>query len=193
MIDSEVCYEGICGSSYADVQRYAFLSCVFLGACGHTYGANGIWQLNDKDCPYGVSPHGAQWGTTPWQEAYRLPGSQHIGYLKQYLTRFEWWRFERHPEWVEQPCSCNGLDGNFAMGIPGQVRLFFKPYFGGDFWGTTLLLNLEKDVTYRAERMNPITGEVTDLGLVQPQEDSSFRMPRVDAFQDWVYALIRVN
>lgn len=73
------------------------------------------------------------------------------------------------------------------------MRLFFKPYFGGDFWGTTLLLNLEKDVTYRAERMNPITGEVTDLGLVQPQEDSSFRMPRVDAFQDWVYALIRVN
>lgn len=129
MIDSEVCYEGICGSSYSDVQRYAFLSCVFLGCCGHTYGANGIWQLNDKNCPYGVSPHGAQWGTTSWQEAYRLPGSQQLGYLKQYLTRFQWWRFEQHPEWVENPCSGEALDGNFAMGIPGEVRLFFKAAF----------------------------------------------------------------
>ena len=192
VIDSEVCYEGICGSSYSDVQRYAFLSCVFLGCCGHTYGANGIWQLNDKNCPYGVSPHGAQWGTTSWQEAYRLPGSQQLGYLKQYLTRFQWWRFEQHPEWVENPCSGEALDGNFAMGIPGEVRLFFKPHFGGDFWGTTLLLNLEEDIAYRAERMNPITGEVTDLGPVHPESDGSFRMPRVDAFQDWIYALIRI-
>ena len=193
VIDSEVCYEGICGSSYADVQRYAFLSCVFLGACGHTYGANGIWQLNDRNCPYGVSPHGAQWGTTPWQEAYQLPGSRQIGYIKQYLTRFDWWRFEQHPEWVEQPCSLENLDGHFAMGIPREVRLLFKPHFGGDFWGEVLLKEIEPDVRYRAERMNPITGEVTDLGKVTPDAEGNFRMPRIDAFQDWVYALVRTE
>lgn len=192
VINAEVCYEGICGSSYADVQRYVFLSCIFLGACGHTYGANGIWQLNDKNCPYGVSPHGAQWGDTPWQEAYLLPGSGQIGLLKRYLTGFDWWRFEQHPEWAEAPCSLQGTDGNFAMGIPGEVRLFFKPNFGGDFWGETRLLNLEPDIVYRAERMNPITGQVTDLGIVQPEADGSFKMPRIDAFQDWIYALIRV-
>lgn len=193
VINAEVCYEGICGSSYEDVQRYAFLSCIFLGACGHTYGANGIWQLNDQNCPYGVSPHGAQWGTTPWQEAYRLPGSRQLGYIKKYLTRFEWWRFERHPEWVEQPCSLHDLDGHFAMGIPREVRLYFKPHFGGDFWGEVLLKGIEPDVRYRAERMNPITGEVTDLGPVIPDADGNFRMPRINAFQDWVYALIRVQ
>lgn len=193
VIDSEVCYEGICGSSYEDVQRYAFLSCLFLGACGHTYGANGIWQLNDKDCPYGVSPHGAQWGDTPWQQAYQLPGSRQIGLIKRYWTSFDWWRFEPHPEWIERPCSLNALDGHFAMGIPGEVRLFFKPHFGGDFWGEVLLKGIEPDIRYRAERMNPITGQVTDLGLVTPDAQGNFRMPRIDAFQDWIYALIRVQ
>ena len=193
VIDSEVCYEGICGSSYADVQRYAFLSCIFLGACGHTYGANGIWQLNDKNCPYGVSPHGAQWGSTPWQEAYQLPGSRQIGYCKEYLMKFEWWRFEQHPEWVERPCTLEAPDGHFAMGVPGEVCLIFKPNFGGDFWGEVRILHLEPHGAYRAERMDPITGRVTDLGIVHAEADGSFRMPRIDAFQDWVYALIRVK
>ncbi len=65
VINSEACYEGICGSSGADVQRFLYWSCALSGACGHTYGANGIWQLNARDKPYGPSPHGATWGNTP--------------------------------------------------------------------------------------------------------------------------------
>jgi hypothetical protein len=192
VINSEACYEGICGSSYADVQRYLFLSNIFLGACGHTYGANGIWQLNAIGRPYGVSPHGAHWGSLPWQEACHLPGSLHIGQCKQYLTRFDWWRFEQHPEWVENPCSGNALDGHFAVGIPGEVRLIFKPNFGGDFWGAIEIRGIEPGSCYRAERMNPITGVVTDLGPVTQDEAGTWRTPRIDAFQDWIFALIAV-
>mgnify|MGYP000433370332 FL=1 len=140
-----------------------------------------------------MSPNGAQWGDTPWQQAYQLPGSRQIGLIKRYWTSFDWWRFEPHPEWIERPCSLNALDGHFAMGIPGEVRLFFKPHFGGDFWGEVLLKGIEPDIRYRAERMNPITGQVTDLGLVTPDAQGNFRMPRIDAFQDWIYALIRVQ
>ncbi|HQM97368.1 MAG TPA: DUF4038 domain-containing protein, partial [Clostridia bacterium] len=56
VINAEVCYEGICGSSYADTQRYVYLSDFLLGAAGHTYGANGIWQVNSEEMPYGASP-----------------------------------------------------------------------------------------------------------------------------------------
>ena len=79
VINAEVCYEGICGSSYQDIQRLIFWSCILNGACGHTYGANGIWQLNTSGQPYGLSPHGTSWGNTPWEEAYRLPGSEQVG------------------------------------------------------------------------------------------------------------------
>jgi hypothetical protein len=190
VVNAEVCYEGICGSSFADVQRYVFLSNFMLGTCGHTYGANGIWQVNTEDEPYGVSPHGAQWGETPWTIAHKLPGSEQIGISKKFLMHFKWWLFERHPEWVESPCTCEGLDGNFAAGIPSQVRLIYQPFWGGNFWGDILIKNIEKNINYNAFRFNPITGEIFELGEVKPDENGNWRLPRVNAFQDWLSVLI---
>ena len=189
VINSEVCYEGIMGSSYADVQRYLYITSFMLGTCGHTYGANGIWQLNSREKSYGVSPHGAQWGETSWQEAYQLPGSRHIGNCKKFLTQFEWWKFIYHPDWVERPCTLSAPDGLFAAGIPGKTRVIYCPNFGGDFWGTVKILNLEKDIIYRAMRFNPVTNITTDLGIVTPDADGSWRMPRVDMFGDWIFVL----
>lgn len=62
VIDGEVCYEGIGEASRQEVQRMMFWVCMLSGACGHTYGANGVWQVNGKDVPYGPSPHGMAWG-----------------------------------------------------------------------------------------------------------------------------------
>ena len=188
VIDAEVCYEGICGSSYADVQRFFFLSSVMLGACGHTYGANGIWQLNTREVPYGVSPHGAHWGNTPWEEAYQLPGSFQVGAAKKLLTRYEWWKFESHPEWIDKPSSGEALDGAFAVGIPGSVRVFYRPFWGG-YSGKLAIHGLEKGVTYRAFHYNPVTAEETDIGTAQPDGDGTWISPSVNAFQDWVTVL----
>ena len=193
VINSECCYEGICGSSYADVQRYVFLSDFFLGAAGHTYGANGIWQVNGLDKPYGVSPHGAAWGDTSWKEAAALPGSGQIGMCARWLTSFDWSNAGRHPEWVENPCTYDELKGQFCIGVPRSFRLFFKPNFGGNFWGSIRVFGLEPDVRYRACRFNPITGVETDLGEVVPEADGSWQFPRIDAFQDWLYALRAVQ
>lgn len=190
VIDSEVCYEGICNSSYHDVQRYLFWMNIMLGACGHTYGANGIWQLNTIDKPYGTSPHGAQWGNTPWEIAYQLPGSFQLGVAKKFWTSFPWWRFEQHPEWIDKPCTENGMDGCFSVGIPEKVRIIYRPFMGGSFWNSDPIRHIENDVTYRACYFNPVTGEETDLGIVTPDSEGTWVSPRVNAFQDWVIALI---
>lgn len=189
VINSEVCYEGISGSSLHDTQRYLFLSNILTGCCGFTYGANGIWQLNSRAAPYGVSPHGAAWGDTPWEEAYQLPGSKHIGNSKRFLTRFDWWRFERHPEWVDKPCSYEALDGFFCAGIPGEVRVIYKPYFGGSFWGEDDVLSLDGD--YHAYYYDMILDAVRDLGIATPDEEKRWRSPRVTAFQDWLLVLTK--
>ena len=42
----EVCYEGIQEASRQEVQRFMFWSAILSGNGGHTYGANGIWQVN---------------------------------------------------------------------------------------------------------------------------------------------------
>ena len=94
---SEVCYEGILGKCHADVQRFLIWSELLSCEAGQTYGANGIWQLNRKEQAYGASPHGGNWGTTPWDEAMQLPGSTQCGLAKKLLEKYPWQKFEPLP------------------------------------------------------------------------------------------------
>jgi hypothetical protein len=191
-INSEVCYEGICGSSYADVQRFVFWSCILNGACGHTYGANGIWQMNSIDKPYGPSPHGATWGDTPWQEAYKLPGSKQIGLGKKFLERFEWWKFETHPEWIKSEDMGEYGLGYASSGIPKQVRVIFLHFNECSLWGGLTVKALEADVKYRAYWFNPVTGGEDDLGVVIPDENQSFTTNKPKILQDFILVLVKV-
>lgn len=55
--------------------RQAFWAHIINNGCaGHTYGANGIWQVNGREVPYGNSPGGNNWGTTPWDKAIERLG-----------------------------------------------------------------------------------------------------------------------
>lgn len=193
VINSEVCYEGICGTSYQDVQRFMFWSCMMNGACGHTYGANGIWQLNSIEKSYGPSPHGATWGNTPWEEAYKLPGSAQVGIGKKLFEKYDWWDFEAHPEWIEQRWAEDTYVRSYAAGIPGKVRVIFNPFLAGFGWGETLVKGIEKDATYRAYYYDPITGDEYDQGVVTPDEEGNWKSGKVSIFQDWVLVLEKVK
>ncbi len=70
------------------------------GAAGGTYGANGIWQVNRRDAPYGPSPHGRSWGSIPWDESMKRAGSTQVALAKKLLMQYEWWRFVPHAEWA---------------------------------------------------------------------------------------------
>lgn len=100
VINGEPCYEMLFGTITAPWPRHAFWSCVLNGAMGHTYGGNGIWQCNQPGIPHGASPHGGNYGNTPWQEAMHFSGSTHCGIGKRVLSRYDWSKFEPHPEWV---------------------------------------------------------------------------------------------
>jgi len=100
VLNGEPCYEMLMGTITAPWPRRAFWSCVLNGAMGHTYGGNGIWQANQPGIPHGASPHGGNYGNTPWGEAMRFSGSTHCAIGKKLLARFPWHRFEPHPEWT---------------------------------------------------------------------------------------------
>ncbi len=191
VINSEVCYEGISGSSGADVQRFLYWSCALSGTCGHTYGANGIWQLNSREIPYGPSPHGATWGDTPWEEAFKLPGSYHVGIGAKLMRRYCWWEFQKHPEWLEKHSTQYNPIAPFAAGISGEVRIIFLPILNNFGWGETTVLGLEQGVTYRAFFYDPLTGEEHDQGTVSGEIDGSWTSGKIHIFQDWVLVLER--
>ncbi len=187
VINGEVCYEGIGEASRQEVQRLMFWACMLNGACGYTYGANGIWQVNTREKPYGPSPHGMSWGHTPWQDASQLPGSKQLGLAKGLLERYAWWRFEPHPEWVEPHWSKDNYAAPYAAGIPGEVRIIYLPLS----WGTFIFKGVEQEARYRAFLFNPTDGTEHDLGAVKPEENGDWRipLPRLPIYQDWLLVL----
>ncbi len=138
VLNGEVCYEALLGRIPAEIPRLMFWTNVLSGAAGHTYGANGIWQLNRKDRPYGKSPHGGNYGTIPWNEAMNLPGSGQLGMGKGLLMEYPWHRFEPHPEWASwnEDGSRNAAwgdwiwfpEGNPTKDAPVAARFFRKAF-----------------------------------------------------------------
>lgn len=189
VINGEVCYEGILEGSREEVQRILFWACMLSGAAGHTYGANGIWQLNRPDQPYGTGPYGASWGETPWYDAYKLPGSSHLAASKRLLERYAWWEFEPHQEWVEPSATGESLVAPYAAGIPGRVRVIFFPYPVTPWGPRARVTNLEEGVQYTASYFDPKTGREWPLGAAAAGPDGSWVCPYPVVMQDCVLVL----
>jgi hypothetical protein len=201
---SEACYEGIQGASGADVQRYLFWTSVTLGACGFTYGAQGIWGMSSRDQSY-VGYTGS-WGDGFWQDAMHYPGSFHVGMGAKILRRYPWWLLEPFAEpaavEAERPFS-------FVARVPGKLILVYYPSnclpeelsgLRANWWGDSLDLVIEQGASYRAYYVNPRTGEelrrYTQRGLqriqldkVTPREDGSWTPPGKPTMEDWVLVL----
>jgi hypothetical protein len=194
VLNSEVSYEALLDRIPADVARLLFWTNMLSGTAGHTYGANGIWQVNRKGQPYGNSPHGGNYGTLPWDEAMNLPGSQQLAFAKRLLERYPWHRFEPHLEWAtwsknsdqrpptDEQARADEFTVPYAAGVPGSVRVIYLP----KPWPVTVN-KLEQSKRYTARFFNPTNGESRDIGPVQPGADGSWTSaPPTNVPADWV-------
>lgn len=188
VIVSEVNYEGILGRCWQNIQRLCFYGAVLNGTAGHTYGANGIWQMSSLDQPYGKSPHGRSWGNTPWREAYQLPGSEQTGIGGRFMQRFPWWRFERHPEWVEPACDPSQQYACTAAGISGELRVIYVPLL----WDPPRIQSIEPEVDYTAYYFDPVTGADIPIGDVKPNETNEWTPPLPPEVHDWILVMTAV-
>jgi hypothetical protein len=104
VINGEASYEMLNDKIAADWPRAMFWVCMLNGACGHTYGANGIWQCNRRGQPHGPSPNGdpngVGYGKIPWDEAMNRPGSGQVALGKKLLAAYPWPHFKPHHEWA---------------------------------------------------------------------------------------------
>lgn len=85
-----------------DVRNASYWSLFATPVAGISYGANGIWPwlhdgekiLNHTDAP----------GTSSWDVSINFPGSIQMGYLAQFIRKFEWWKLYPAPELlIDQP------------------------------------------------------------------------------------------
>ena len=193
VVVGEVSYEGILHASGAEIQRLTYWSAVLSGVSGYTYGANGIWQVNTRAKAYGPSPHGASWGNTPWEDAYRLAGSTQVSLAKKLLERYEWWRFEPHPEWTDPSGSSENVEAPFAAGIPGEVRVIYFYAPTQPWFSKTQVCGLEDGLHYRAFFWDPRSGQEFGLGEVSGIKEGKWIIPVQPEMKDWVLVLERVR
>ena len=184
VVIGEVCYEGIMEASRQEVQRFMFWAAMLSGNAGHTYGANGIWQVNTREKPYGLSPHGHSWGGPAWDIAAALPGSGQLGKSKALLMRYDWWKLEAKPDLIDPRWSKENYWKPFAAEIPGEAILAYIPagYDGAAF------RNL-KAGSYRAFFFNPVDSVETEIGQIEPEGSGAWKIAPVPIFQDWVVVL----
>lgn len=81
VINLEPMYEGILDQFDTRFQNYSFYNSLFAGACGHGYGAHGLWQMAKSD---NFLKH---WGNSTWQKALDYPGGRSIGKAKEYFIQ----------------------------------------------------------------------------------------------------------
>ncbi|WP_057936300.1 apiosidase-like domain-containing protein [Algoriphagus resistens] len=103
LINTEPNYEEIGFKITAqDVRNASYWSVFAAPPSGITYGANGIWPwLREGE---EIENHGPSAGTHTWKESVDFEGSKQIGYLHEFISQFEWWKFKPANELlVNQP------------------------------------------------------------------------------------------
>lgn len=96
VIEGECQYEGIGAFTDADIRNVAYRA-LQSGACGYTYGSQGLWYptQNEQD------EKTKEWGTPlVWWKALRRPGSVQLGHLRRIYEGVDWWKLQPMPDAV---------------------------------------------------------------------------------------------
>lgn len=195
----EVAYEGLQQHNRQEVVRFGFWSAMLSGEAGHTYGAGGIFEMESSTEPYGPTPDG-DWHAyldEPWDVAAQFPGAQQLGWGKELLTRFEWWRLEPHPEWVEPHWSPDAIRLPYAAFIPGELAIVYLPALIRDKpgslhqWVSPTVSHLDPDAAYEAFWFCPSTAHEEPIAKVAVAADGTWVAPVPNEMVDWVLVIAR--
>ncbi|HTN07720.1 DUF4038 domain-containing protein [Agriterribacter sp.] len=153
------------------------------GFAGHTYGANGIWQVNRRDKPYGASPGGNNWGITPWDDAMNLAGSAQLGAARKLIESLpQWHRFEPRPELIT---GWSGKDTSLLVVAGEQTALAYLPSPGT----IKVRLSATPGVKYTACWFDPVTGRKQEDFTLLSDHAGDVTASSPVTQQDWVLTL----
>lgn len=188
VVNSEVCYEAIMGGNLEDVQRFVFWTSITSGSAGHTYGAQGIWAMNSRNCEFRGST--GSWGGGFWQDVMHLPGSEQVGIGRRFFERYNWQDFQP----LDRSALPPGRSNRYGIGIPSKVEIYYVPMgcvqeelqgMQPNPWVDIVDLTLEPG-NYRAFYFNPRDASEIDLGNIIVGADGIWHPGRKPSMEDWV-------
>lgn len=139
-----------------DVRNAGYWSLFATPIAGLTYGANGIWPwlregekiLNHADAP----------GTSTWDVSVNFPGSIQMGYLTEFIKKFEWWDLYPTQELLtEQPGD--KVFNHFVSVVKSTDNKVIIAYLP-----VKQTINLRKPVavSYRVKWFDPVKNSYSD-------------------------------
>ena len=167
----------------AAAARQAFWAhTINTGFAGHTYGANGIWQVNRRNQPYGASPGGNNWGITPWDDAMLLPGSSQLGAARRLIESLsQWHRLEPKPELIS---SWSGNDVPLCAVADDQLAIAYLLSPG--------IVKLRLSVAgtkYTGTWFDPVSGNQLPDFILTSDDSGNLTSTTPPGEQDWVLTL----
>lgn len=193
VLNGEVCYEGIAGSSWQEIQRLLFWSHMLSGAAGHTYGAMGIWAFNtpEFDAQYsGKAPN--------WTEAAELPGAAQVALGGRLLADLPWSEFEPRPDWAAPHQHDDDRTLLYAAGVEGGPRVVYVPSYATSYLSDYAGARLRGlgDGRWRMKVVDPRTGEVERQDEIEPDADGTallraghLGLTMAPSWEDWLVVL----
>lgn len=188
VVNGEVNYEGIAGTSWEDIQRFLFWGHMMSGLTGFSYGAHGVWAFNTHRFPGQFS------GLAPrWQEAARFTGGAHVGTGRKILSRYPWHELQPATDVVTPHSTPENIFQPYAGRLPDGRRLVYFPSlaYSGGFSNPTLLDLGSRP--WQAVLIDLTTGEPQPPFTVTPNADGTGTMPGLfsplPSWSDWVLEL----
>ncbi len=153
----------------SDVRRFCYQS-LFSGACGHTYGANPVWQMwqEGREALFGASGS--------WREALQLPGATQMGYARRLLESRGFGHLFPAPQLI--------LEGQKRLALRDENNSCALIYFTDNAPTTLDLTSLAADI--RAYWFDPRTGTSEFFREFSDQKIAEFAPP---TSEDWVLVL----
>ena len=139
-----------------DVRNACYWSLFATPVAGITYGANGIWPwlrqgekiLNHSDAP----------GTSLWNVSINFPGSIQMGYLAQFIKKFEWWKLYPSRELLlTQPG--NEIFNQFVSVVKTTDNKTILAYLPVKL---TVKIRKPAGIPYNVRWFNPVTNEYSE-------------------------------
>ncbi|MEO8353131.1 MAG: DUF4038 domain-containing protein [Chthoniobacteraceae bacterium] len=192
VIDGEAAYEMLGDSLPTEWTRAMFWVCLMNGACGHTYGANGIWQLNRPGQPHGPSPTASSpptgYGVITWEDAMNLPGSTQMAHGKRFFESLPWTKLAPMPgsvAWADDAPG-NPLTGPQACGIADKLRAIYTLDARA-----IVVRKLASEAKYQVTHFDPVTGERTAAPAITTDNQGEWKCEPPAHGHDWVLLLTK--
>ncbi len=192
IIDGEASYEMLGDTLPTRWTRAMFWLSMMNGAKGHTYGANGIWQLNRPGQPHGPSPTVGSppsgYGIITWEDAMELPGSTQVALGKRFFESLPWTQLTPMPEsvvWADGPHG-DPLTAPQACGIDDKLRAVYVLDSRA-----IVVSRLKPGMAYRSTYFDPVSGGSSPAAAITADAKGAWRCDPPKHGHDWVVLLER--